>query len=286
MRLPRARQAPRHTDAPRPAPERLLPSPPSGRPRKTERPRRFPERDHPIKHHVAGPGANPRVADRSKAGRPRAQQPTSSEPCARAAGARSGSTRQPRTTRLTCGPCTSKDSSGSPLRHDRVPREAIVRIANRGRALFHRSRSPTTHRSDSAMGEDRSNSGTNAQPGRCSSQPRTARLPLTWHRGSASRGVRDRFHAARRITRATTRVSQRAASGQLKGWVGDALATSQHRLIEPPELAERDLAKGLALAVPAAARLHDASNENAHPRRFSGQAGRNDRQQCRCAELR
>ncbi len=73
--LPRARQALRHTDAPRPAPGKLLPPRPRGRPRKTERPQRFPQRDHPIKHHVAGPGANPRVADRSKAGRPRAHHP-------------------------------------------------------------------------------------------------------------------------------------------------------------------------------------------------------------------
>ena len=74
--LPRARQAPRHTDAPRPAPGILLPPRPRGPPRKTERPQRFPQRDHPITHHVAGPGANPRVADRSKAGRPRAQHPS------------------------------------------------------------------------------------------------------------------------------------------------------------------------------------------------------------------
>ena len=74
--LPRARQALRHTDAPRPAPD-MTPAATHlrGRPRKTERPQRFPQRDHPIKHHVAGPGANPRVADRSKAGRPRAQDP-------------------------------------------------------------------------------------------------------------------------------------------------------------------------------------------------------------------
>jgi len=70
-----ARQAPRHTDAPRPAPEDSLPPRPRGRPRKTERPQRFPQRDHPIKHHVAGPGANPRVEDRSKPGRPRAHHP-------------------------------------------------------------------------------------------------------------------------------------------------------------------------------------------------------------------
>lgn len=44
------------------------------RPEKTERPQRFPQRDHPIKHHVAGPGPT-RVADRGKAGRPRAQPP-------------------------------------------------------------------------------------------------------------------------------------------------------------------------------------------------------------------
>jgi hypothetical protein len=37
----------------------------------------------PITHHVAGPAANPRVADRSKAGRPRAHDPLSRQPCAR-----------------------------------------------------------------------------------------------------------------------------------------------------------------------------------------------------------
>jgi transposase len=40
-----ARQAPPHTDAPRPAPEDSLPPRPRGRPRKTERPQRFPQRD-------------------------------------------------------------------------------------------------------------------------------------------------------------------------------------------------------------------------------------------------
>src|SRR3954469_4295742 len=73
--LPRARTALTHTDAPRPAPDRIPPPPAGGRPQKTERPQRFPQRDHPITHHVAGPGANPRVADRSKAGRPRAHDP-------------------------------------------------------------------------------------------------------------------------------------------------------------------------------------------------------------------
>ena len=38
-----------HTDAPRPAPGSLLPTPTGGRPRKTERPQRFPHREtHPI----------------------------------------------------------------------------------------------------------------------------------------------------------------------------------------------------------------------------------------------
>jgi hypothetical protein len=83
--LPGARQALRHPDAPRPAPGSLLPSRSRGRPPKTERPQRFPQRDHPIKHHVAGPGANPRVADRSKAGRPHAQHPTHRQPRQRAA---------------------------------------------------------------------------------------------------------------------------------------------------------------------------------------------------------
>ena len=104
MTLPGARQAPPHTDAPRPAPGMLLPPRPRGRPRKTERPQRFPQRDHPITHHVAGPGANPRVADRSKAGRPRAQdrRPTNR---AHAPPAHTAvQPRQPRTTRLTCGP--------------------------------------------------------------------------------------------------------------------------------------------------------------------------------------
>jgi len=37
----------------------LLPPRPRGSPRKTERPQRFPQRDHPIKHHVAGPESQP-----------------------------------------------------------------------------------------------------------------------------------------------------------------------------------------------------------------------------------
>ena len=108
--LPRARQAPNHTDAPRPAPDLSLPPPPGGRPRKTERPQRFPQRDHPIKHHVTDPGANPRVANRSKAGRPRAHNPHH-QPRARPA-AQPQSTRPPRTPRLTKGSCTSKGQSG------------------------------------------------------------------------------------------------------------------------------------------------------------------------------
>ena len=63
--------------------------------RKTERPQRFPQRDHPITHHVADPGANPRVVDRSKAGRPRAQDPS----------------RQPRT-RTTSQPQFNPDNPG------------------------------------------------------------------------------------------------------------------------------------------------------------------------------
>jgi hypothetical protein len=56
----RARQALIHTDAPRLAPSLPLPTRSSrGRPRKIERPQRFPERDHPIEHLVADPGANP-----------------------------------------------------------------------------------------------------------------------------------------------------------------------------------------------------------------------------------
>ena len=39
-----------------------------------------------------------------------------------------------------------------------------------------------THRSDSAVGEDRFELRDDAQPGRCSSPPRTARLPPAWHR--------------------------------------------------------------------------------------------------------
>jgi transposase len=73
--LPGARTALRQPDAPRPAPGSRLPPRSRGRPPKTERPQRSPQRDTPITHHVAGPGANPRVEDRSKAGRPRAQRP-------------------------------------------------------------------------------------------------------------------------------------------------------------------------------------------------------------------
>ena len=69
----RARQVLAHTDAPRPAPETLLPTH-RGRPRKNERPQRLPQRDTPINHHVADPEPT-RIVDRSKAGRPRAQDP-------------------------------------------------------------------------------------------------------------------------------------------------------------------------------------------------------------------
>ena len=72
--LPGARTALTHTDVSRPAPDMLLPPRQRGRPRKTERPQRFPQRDHPIKHHVAGPEPT-RAADQSKAGRPRAHNP-------------------------------------------------------------------------------------------------------------------------------------------------------------------------------------------------------------------
>jgi hypothetical protein len=53
------------TDAPRPAPDRLLPPRPRGRPAKTERPQRSTQREqHPIDHHVTGreptPGRGPR----------------------------------------------------------------------------------------------------------------------------------------------------------------------------------------------------------------------------------
>jgi hypothetical protein len=93
MTLHRARHVFCHTDASRPAPGMLLPPRPRGRPRKTERPQRFPQRElHPITHHVAGPGTNPRVVDRSKAGRPRAHNPLSRQPRARATRARSSST--------------------------------------------------------------------------------------------------------------------------------------------------------------------------------------------------
>jgi transposase len=46
-------------DAARPARSLLLPTRSRGRPRKIERPRRLPQRDHPIEHLVADPGANP-----------------------------------------------------------------------------------------------------------------------------------------------------------------------------------------------------------------------------------
>ena len=48
-------QRPNVTDAPRPAPDILLPPRSRGRPRKTERPQRFTQREqHPINHHVTG----------------------------------------------------------------------------------------------------------------------------------------------------------------------------------------------------------------------------------------
>ena len=90
-----------------PAPGRLLPPRPRGRPRKTELPQRLHQRDHPIKHHVAGPGAAPRVVDRSKAGRPRAQH-RHRQPRRRIPGPQQLYPRQPRTLRLTRDPCTSK----------------------------------------------------------------------------------------------------------------------------------------------------------------------------------
>ena len=109
MTFRRARQAPRHTDRRGRLPAFSCLPPTGGPPRKTERPQRLHQRDHPIKHHVAGPGANPRVADRSKAGRPRAHDPSPRQPCARTTDPTSSSSRQPRTSRLTCGPCTSKE---------------------------------------------------------------------------------------------------------------------------------------------------------------------------------
>ena len=82
----RARQALTHTDAPRPAPERLLPARhPRVPPRKIERPQRFPPRDHPIKHLVADPKPT-RIEDQSKAGRPRAKPDTHTPAATRAGG--------------------------------------------------------------------------------------------------------------------------------------------------------------------------------------------------------
>ena len=109
MTLPRARTAPRHTDASRPAPDMLLPPRARGRRRKTERPQRSPQRDHPITHHVAGPGANPRAADRSEAGRPRAHDPLSQQPRARTPARAAVQPCQPGTLRSTRNPCTSKE---------------------------------------------------------------------------------------------------------------------------------------------------------------------------------
>ena len=91
MTWPRARHAPRHTDRRGRLPAGSCPPPIGGQPRKTERPQRFPQRDHLITHHVAGPGANPRVVDRNKAGRPRAHDP-SRQPCARTTRARRSAT--------------------------------------------------------------------------------------------------------------------------------------------------------------------------------------------------
>ena len=64
----------------------------------------------PSTHHVAGPGANPRVADRSKAGRPRAHEPHH-QPRTRVTSQPAVQPRQPRTLRLTRGPCTSKEQA-------------------------------------------------------------------------------------------------------------------------------------------------------------------------------
>jgi hypothetical protein len=87
------------TDAPRPAPDNLLPPRPRGRPAKTERPQLSTQREqHPINHHVTGREPNPQVADRDKPGRPRAHHPANSA-STRVAGAvtRPGSHRTVRT---------------------------------------------------------------------------------------------------------------------------------------------------------------------------------------------
>ena len=70
--VPRVRQALTHTDAPRPAPEDLLPPPPVDGLERSSGRNAPPAGSHPIKHHVADPEPT-RLADRSKPGRPRAQ---------------------------------------------------------------------------------------------------------------------------------------------------------------------------------------------------------------------
>ena len=60
MTTPRARNASRHADAPRPAPGIPLPPRSRGRPPKTERPHRLPQREHTPSPSCRRPGANPR----------------------------------------------------------------------------------------------------------------------------------------------------------------------------------------------------------------------------------
>ena len=93
---------------------------------KAERPQRFPERDHPITHHVAGPGANPRVADRSNAGRPRDHTRTTDRA---PPPANRSSTPKPRTPRWTRDPCTSKEGRGDDPQSRRAAYATSIEIA-------------------------------------------------------------------------------------------------------------------------------------------------------------
>src|SRR3954462_12848703 len=92
-------------------------------------------------HHVAGPGANPRVADRSKAGRQRAHDPDV-QPRACTPAAPQSQTRQPGPCARREAPCTSKDpaSDRRPVAEfgsidEALDFQAYLRLAKRRGAL-------------------------------------------------------------------------------------------------------------------------------------------------------
>jgi hypothetical protein len=106
----------------------------------------------PIKHHVAGPGANPRVADRSNAGRPRAQAPHH-QPRARTTPPTAVQLLKPRTQRLTRVPCTSKEEPTlarfqQTLTPTARPDESQKDAAGIGALLGHPEQPPTSRPTD------------------------------------------------------------------------------------------------------------------------------------------